>query len=118
MPLEELIDLEHIDEAVELFLGSLLGDLTHADVAEVIIVVVRAAGRYLWVGAVEHVVGHALHRRELAAEVVVAVHPDVYDPLAVPHKVFTHKVAPIRCCLVTNSRELAVSVLDILVLTL
>ena len=62
MPLEELVGLQHIDETVELFLGGLLGDLAHADVAEVIIVVVRAAGRYPWVGAVEHVVGHALHR--------------------------------------------------------
>ena len=62
MPLEELIGLEHIDETVELFLGGLFGDLTHADVAEVIIVVVRATGRYPWVGAVKHVVGHVLHR--------------------------------------------------------
>ena len=118
VPLEELVDLDHVGEAVELLLGRLLGDLAHADVAEVVVAAVGVAGRHPRVGAVEHVVGHALHRRELAAEVVVAVYPDVYDPLAVLHEVLADQVAPVRRRLVPDPRELAVGVLSRTALTL
>ena len=61
-------------------------------------------------------IGHRVQGREVAAEAVLPVHPDVDDPLA-PHEVLTDQVPPVRP-LVAHPHHLAVRVLSYFIFTL
>ena len=88
-----------------------LAPFPHADVVEVVVVLVDWAGGSEGVGAVVLVVGHWLLLGQLAPYHVVACNADIDDGLAFLDKIFAEEVASIRNNAVSVSYKIAIGVL-------
>ena len=112
MAFEEFVYFYHIKQRMELLLGGFFWNWAYADVVEVVISFISAAGRNPAVGAVVHMVGHIFNSWKLTAEIVVSVDAYVDESLTILHKVLADQIASIWWSLVSDSLNLAVSVLN------